>query len=385
MIIGDYWKFIFALQYNTNLFFKQKIDYYHIQHEWSLLFCDLFLVRDYATNTLLYDSIDGLVLGLYQQNFKSCSLYPFELLFDEKDLTQHSHFNVQIYNYPVAVFTSTSAPSFALLQINEKLKSQQINPIGDPREFRGATSSQANNNIMILTLIPLNDSQKIKAQTFDHYLDWINYFHQIKTDFLESRFNYIDHSNLWMSNNLFIEYHGKKNLIEHEKLANNLAFPLLQRCIAIHESLSELNANYHERPPYPDFIDAQREQYLEYVEAFRNETINLICHTANNFKNSCVKAKYFPIQKNTYIESEVEQLHSLEELVHDLKDKENLPNESTEPPIGAFRAITTLIILFIVIFLIIYGLIWLSRYYDIAKATAITIGIFIFLYLYSKK
>ena len=380
MILDDYWKFIFGLQYNANLFFEDKIEYYHIQHEWSSLYCEGIFARDFKNNNLLYDSIDGLILGLYQQNFKSCSLYPFELIFAEMDLNQHPHFNIQIYNYPVAVFESTSGQSFALVQINEKLKSQEINPIGDPREFWGVTSSQTKNNIMILTLIPLNDSQKIKAQAFDHHLNWNNYFHHIKTDFLESRFNYIDDSNLWMSNNLFIEYHGKKNLIEHEKLPNNLAFPLLQRCIAINECLPELNANYHERPPYPDFIDVQREQYLEFVEAFRNETINLICHTANNFKNSCVKDNFFPIQKNTYISSAVEETQNLKEISEDLE----IP-ESPESTISTLRAITILIILFIVIFFIIYGLIWLIRNYDIAKATAITIGIFVFLYLYSRK
>lgn len=385
MILDDYWTFIFGLQYNANLFFKDKIDYYRIPHEWSSLFCDGIFVRDFENNNLLYDSIDGLVVGLYQQNFKSCSLYPFELLFDEMDFNQHPHLNVQIYNYPVAVFKNTSAQSFALVQINEKLKSEEIKPIGDPREFWGVTSSQINKNIKILTLIPLNDLQKAKARAFDHHLNWISYFHQIKTDFLESRFNYIDDSNLRMSNNLFIKYHGKKYLIEHEKLPNNLAFPLLQRCIAINESLSALNANYHERPHYPDFIDSQREQYVEYLEAFKTETINLICHTANNFKNSRVKAKFLPIQKNTFIASDFEQEPSMEELIEDSIEIETPLEDDSIPPISTLRAMTTLLILFIIVFLIVYGLIWVIRHYEIAKATAITVGVVFFLYVWSKK
>lgn len=262
MIINDYWKFIFGLQYNANLFFEDKIDYYRIEHEWSTIFCDLFLVRDYVENTLLYDSIDGFIIGLYQQNFKSCSLYPFDLLFDENEFDQHPHFSVQIYNYPVAVFKNTFAQSFALVQINEKLKSEKIKPIGDPREFWGVTSSQEKNNIKVLTLIPLNESQKIKTQVFDQDLNWINYFNHIKINFLEHRFNYINDSSLVLSNNLFIHHHGEINLLENSDNSNNLAFSLLQRCTHIYECISELNANYHERPPYPDFIDYQRDQYI---------------------------------------------------------------------------------------------------------------------------
>lgn len=49
------------------------------------------------------------------------------------------------------------------------------------------------------------------------------------------------------------------------------------------------------------------------------------------------------------------------------------------------RAITTLLILFIVIFLIVYGLLWMIRQYELAKTIVITTGLIIILYLWSKK
>ena len=385
MIIDDYWKFIFGLQYNANLFFNDQIEYYQIEHEWSSLFCNIFLVRDYEKNTLLYDSIDGLVIGLFQRNFKSCSLYPFELLFDEKELEQHSHFNFEIYNYPVVVFKDPSLKYFALVQVKEKIKSQKIQPIGDPRDFWGVHSSQFRSDNKIFTLISLNQSQKSKAQDFDKNLDWMSYFNQIKINFLENRFNYINDSSLILSNNLFINDHGEINLIANNGSSNNLAFSLLQRCVHIYECISELNANYHERPPYPNFIDSCQDQYIEFSKQFKTEIIKLICHTANDYKNAQVKNKFFPIQKNTFIASEFEQEPSMEALIEDSIEIETPLENDSIPPISGLRAITTLLILFVIVFLIVYGLLWVIRHYEIAKATAITIGVMVFLYVWSKK
>ncbi|AMW77921.1 hypothetical protein AMD27_02750 [Acinetobacter sp. TGL-Y2] len=385
MIMDDYWKFIFGVQYNANLFFNNEIEYHQIKHEWSSFFCDVFLVRDYATNTLLYDSIDGLVIGLFQQHFKSCSLYPFELLFDESGLNQKIHFDFPIYNYPVAVFKSMGFGWIALIQINEKLKSKEIHPLGDPREFCGVSSSQRASNNQLFTLIRLNEAQEQKAQAFDQHLDWMSYFNHIKANFLENRFNYIDDSGLLIAHNLFIEYHGEKKLSEEDDNPNNLAFSLLQRCIHVYECLSQLHTNYHERPPYPDFIDSHTEQYVEFTEQFETAIINLICHTANDYKNAKVKTKFIPIQKNKYITYEAELEPNIDEFNEDSTEIETLPQKNPDLPITGMRAITTLLILFIVIFLIVYGLFWMMRQYELAKITVITTGLIILLYLWSKK
>lgn len=68
-MIDPYWKFIFGLQHNAQKFFEGQLDYYYIKHEWMSLHCDVFLVRDFTNNALLYDSVDRLVVRLSQQNF----------------------------------------------------------------------------------------------------------------------------------------------------------------------------------------------------------------------------------------------------------------------------------------------------------------------------
>ncbi len=213
----------------------------------------------------------------------------------------------------------------------------------------------------------------------------MNYFNHIKANFLENRFNYIDDSGLLIAHNLFIEYHGEKKLSQEDDNPNNLAFSLLQRCLHVYECLSQLHANYHERPPYPDFIDSHTEQYVEFTEQFETAIINLICHTANDYKNAKVKTKFIPIQKNKYITYEAELETNTDEFNEDSTEIETLPQKNPDSPISGMRAITTLLILFIIIFLMTYGLLWVVRQYEIAKITAITIGIIIFLYLWSKK
>lgn len=168
MIIDDYWKFILALQHNSNLFFKSHLDYTHIHHEWTSNLCDTFLVRDYEKNTLLYDSIDSLIIGLFQQNFKSCSLYPSNLIFSKNDDLENTFFELNFDNYPMAVFNNTYGTSFALIKMKEKLKSPEITPIGDPRDFFWPTSSQTDAiNFAYFSLIVLNRKQQNKCFNFD--------------------------------------------------------------------------------------------------------------------------------------------------------------------------------------------------------------------------
>ena len=159
----------------------------HIHHDWTSNYCDVFLVRDYEKNTLLYDSIDSLVVGLFQQNFKSCSLYPSYLIFSENDDLDNAFFEVNFENHPMAVFKNIYGTSYALIPIKEKLKSPEITPIGDPRDFFGPTSSQTDAiNFAYFSLIQLNKIQQNECFTFDKNLIWDEFIQQIDQDIFQN-------------------------------------------------------------------------------------------------------------------------------------------------------------------------------------------------------
>lgn len=84
-MLSEYWKFALGFQHNTQLYLDNKIDYYSIRHQWSIRTHNLLYVRDFTSNQLLYDSLDGLVIELARQHFKQCKLYPFDVIFSQSD------------------------------------------------------------------------------------------------------------------------------------------------------------------------------------------------------------------------------------------------------------------------------------------------------------
>lgn len=291
MMLDDYWKFILGLQYNANLFFEDKIDYYRIKHEWSLVFCDLFLVRDYENNTLLYDSIDSLIIGLFQQNFKSCSLYPSSIIFNENYDLENTFFELNFDNYPVAVFNNICGKSFALIQIKEKLKSPEITPIGDPRDFFGPTSSQADAiNFAYFSLIALNRKQQNECVHFDKNLIWDRFVQHIDQELFVNPVSqdisvFFEHKN-----NLFF-YQGESKdspLITHPNPKSHIGLSLIESIREIPKSIRSFCDIRNEHSEFRDY-SAEKIMLLDNLKNNHEKIFNqLVCHTGNSLNEDII-------------------------------------------------------------------------------------------------
>lgn len=291
MIIDDYWKFILALQYNANLFFKNQIDYMHIHYEWSSTFCDVFLVRDHEKNTLLYDSIDGLVIGLYQQNFKLCSLYPSNLIFNENDDLENDFFEINFDHYTVPVFNNIYGTSCALIPIKEKLKSPEITPIGDPRDFFKPTSSQTDAiNFAYFSLIQLNTKQQNECFTFDRNLVWDEFVQQIDQNIFQNPTSqdlpiFFEHTK-----NLFFYKTASKDsrLITQPNLESHIGFSLIESIREIPQSIHFFCDIRNEHSEFRDY-SVEKMMLLDSLKNNHKKLFNqLVCHTGNSLNQDII-------------------------------------------------------------------------------------------------
>lgn len=287
----NYWKFIFALQYNANLFFKSHLDYTHIHHEWTTNLCDIFLVRDYEKNTLLYDSIDSLVIGLFQQNFKSCSLYPSNLIFNETDDLENTFFELNFDHCPVAVFNNINGTSLALIQIREKLKSPPIIPIGDPRDFWEPTSSQTYpTNFSYFSLITLNKTQQNECLTFDKNLIWDEFIEKIDQEIFKNPISQDISAYFECKNNLFCYMRDSKYspLIDTSNSKPHIGLSLIESIKGIPLSIQSF---CDPRNEHSEFRHYSEEEYIhfEHFKIAQKKLFNqLVCHTANSINQEII-------------------------------------------------------------------------------------------------
>lgn len=382
MIIDDYWKFILALQHNANLFFKNHLDYMHIHHEWTSNLCDTFLVRDYEKNTLLYDSIDSLVIGLFQQNFKSCSLYPSSLIFNENADLENTFFELNFDNYPVAVFNNFCGTSFALVQITEKLKSPEIIPIGDPRDFWGPTSSQKNCiNFAYFSLIALNRKQQNECLTFDKNLIWDEFVQQIDQEIFKNPSSqdisvYFEHKN-----NLFC-YIGDSTyspLMTHPNPKSHIGLSLIESTQEVPQSIRSFCDPSNEHSEFRNY-SKEKIILLEHFKSSHKKLFNqLVCHTANSLNEDLIlnnKTKRIIgnwKKRPTYT---WEDDHPVEATPG---------NALTDEPISMIRVLFVLVILSAAGFGIFYIFNFLFNRFEFIKFVMITLGCISLIYILSKK
>ena len=156
---AHYFNFILGLQHSAQHYFNENSTYFqHISHEWCTLSHDIFMVRDFESHELLYDSPEHLIADLLDQGIQSCQLIPFKQIFSNFT-ADFKQYNFHTDDYPLAVFLGTDR-SFALLKIdNEKVK--PLSRSYDPRKFHGFPSSQNYGKFFLFTLIKLDQKQVV--------------------------------------------------------------------------------------------------------------------------------------------------------------------------------------------------------------------------------
>lgn len=382
MIIDDYWKFILALQHNANLFFKSHLDYTHIHHKWTSNLCDVFLVRDYEENTLLYDSIDSLIIGLFQQNFKSCSLYPSSLIFSEKDNLENTFFELNFENYPVAVFNNTCGTSFALIQIKEKLKSPKVTPIGDPRDFFEPTSSQTNAiNFAYFSLIALNKKQQNECFNFDKNLNWDEFVQRIDQEIFVNPVSqdipiFFEHKN-----NLSFYKGDSKNspLITHPNPKSHIGLSLIE---SIREIPQSIQSFCDIRNEHSEFRDYSVEKIMLLDDLRNNHTklfSQLICHTANSLNED--------INLNNETEEIIRNWKKRPKYTwEDDHSVDTTPeNALADKPTSGIRVLYVVFMLFASGFGIFFIFNFLFNQFEVTKFIMITLGCISLMYIFSRK
>ncbi|SPL69265.1 hypothetical protein [Acinetobacter stercoris] len=374
-MMNNYWQFILGLQHNAQRFFDNEIAYYQIQHEWCAITNQLFMVRDFETNELIYDSIDHFIVDMNEQCIQRCRLVPFQLIYPNFT----THFKQYIFdmsNYPLAVFLGRTQ-SFALVKIEREKVKEFINS-SDPREFSGFTSSQIFNEYLLFTLIRLDPKQLQTINEFTKHQNWKTHHEYFKTEFLDNKFNFTQNQNLKLINNLFLEDEATLYpFLQENKSQPNLAFSWVKQLEDLQNQIeTEKELSRDSRSSHSDFIDQNFSQICIYQENLNYAFINLLSHTANDYKNAYIDQdfKLVPYSSTNIPDTATEP------------DNNTVSCEYTnEKPITTLASTIYLLIFIAIGFGILYGLFWLMSHFEFARFTVITIVVVSFLYIWSKK
>ncbi|ENW94986.1 hypothetical protein [Acinetobacter dispersus] len=372
----NYWKFILGFQHNAQRYFDHQIAEYNIEHDWCDRTHDLFMVRDLETNELLYDSIPHLIVDLKDQQIQGCQLIPSDLLFPE--FTQHfKQFIFDTSNYPIAVFLGRDQ-NFALVKIHaEKVKKFSMST--DPREFNGFASSQNYNKYLLFTLIRLDQKQLKVVDEFKKTPNWKNSHEHFQSTFLDSPFNFRQDKSLRLTNNLFL----KNEIAEYPFLKEpspefNLAFSWINKLCDLQEQIkTEVAMTLDSRSPYSSIIDQNFSAISLFQEDLNNALINLVSHSSNSYEKAYVNKDF------SYIPSHSLQYNS--QINIEANNELNSEGSTEEKPTSVTASTLYLIFFLAVVIGLLYGVYWLVNHYEFAKFMVITIGVIIFLMMWSKK
>ena len=372
----NYWQFILGLQHNAQRYFENQITLYEIQYDWSSDSNQLFMIRDFETNELIYDSVGQFIVDMGGQQTQHCKLIPFHLLFP--NFTTHfKQFNFESTNYPLAVFLGENE-SFALVNIqNEIVRELKIS--WDPREFSGFTSTQTSDKFYLFTLIKLDQKQQQVLEQFIKPQNWKEIYKNIKTKYIESKFNFKQDTSFTLVNNLVSNDGYDSNFLQNPKNETNLAFSLINKLISLQDMIdTEKYMSRECRSSFSTIIDRHYDEICLFQNQLNDELSTLISHTANNYENAYVDLDFNsipPPPSNT---------NSLDLLETENNNEKNDNHDSEKTT--SFLESTTYLILFIIISLgLLYGVFWLVSNYAFAKFTFFAILCIIVLSVWARK
>ena len=372
----NYFNFILGLQHSAQHYFNENSTYFqHISHEWCTLSHDIFMVRDFESHELLYDSPEHLIADLLDQGIQSCQLIPFKQIFSNFT-ADFKQYNFHTDDYPLAVFLGTDR-SFALLKIdNEKVK--PLSRSYDPRKFHGFPSSQNYGKFFLFTLIKLDQKQLQTITQFNTPLDWNDYYEQLSTEIFDHPCNFKKDLSLTLVNNLVLQHDSSDDFfLKNPSSEFNLAFSLINKIESLQDEVStEISMYLQDRSSNSNYISEHFSQINDYEKRLNDSLVKLMSHTSNDYENTYINAQFKLISKST-IKRQIAQDH--------LNDAVENTHDIEESPISPLASFSYLILFITIAIALLYGVFWLVSTYEFAKFTVMIIVILVFLAIWSKK
>ncbi|MCL6247625.1 hypothetical protein M5F00_07090 [Acinetobacter sp. ANC 4945] len=320
-----------------------------------------------------------------EKRIRTCSLYPFDLLFEHAKLNQHPHFDFVKTNYPLAIFHNNLNQAFALVQINSEKKILDISSIGDPREFWGASSTQFHDALGLFTLIELNQQQRNECFCFDKKSSWGSLVNSIQLDLFEHPFSTHIQPQFKLIHNLYyydLQDDSLPLLLENHQASPQVGLSLLVMLNSIEAAIKNLKHVKNENSPIYLFTTEEYAQLLDYEYKLSEHHVYITCYTANHFN-----------QENLINDEEKVLLKQLQKKY----PKANYFNATSDQGLSATSTSTdkvpekpwvaffSLVLIFTMLFALLYGFYLLFKQFEFIKFAAITIGIIVFLAIWSKK
>lgn len=365
-----------GLQQSAQDYFNYKnLSLYHLSHDWCRISYDIFMVRDFETNELIYDSPDHLITDLLSQGMHTCQLIPFKQIFSnlEADFKQY-HFAT--YDYPIAVFLGKNH-SFALL----KIKYEKVKPLSisyDPREFNGFPSSQNHDKYLLFTLIKLDQKQLQTINQFNSPVNWQTYYEQLSSEVFNHPFNFKKDLSLTLVNNLSLQQDSYAyDFLKTPTTELNLAFALINKIESVQEEIdTEISRSLQDRSSNSSYINEHYSEINDYQNLLNGALVKLISHTANDYENAYIDKHFKPISK-----AQIEKQSSLENQKDEIENIDNIE----KPALSTLASFLYLIVFLAITIGLLYGVFWLVSHYEFAKFTVIAILILFFLAHFARK
>lgn len=286
--------YLFALQQQIQAVMRNRIHYPYLEHEWIRISHATFLVRDFHTNQLLYDSTENLALGWYHQNIQHVCLVPYSTLnLENNQFSEHPYLQIITAEQPILI-AQLGEIWHCLLPCLEKTINKVIASDNlEPHNKHVFMSSQYNEHLRLFTLIKLPTHHQHTIQHFISALDWQDFSLQLleKVYSISGVLPYT-RMPLQLTNNLAFEGTNRFLLKKPPKQAN-IGFSLWNEFVQVSTKLFDYQQIQNDQHDFSHLSDEQKIQFFKYAQDIDQQKTLLMCHLANQYQYAFVDVKTF--------------------------------------------------------------------------------------------
>ncbi|OUY05553.1 hypothetical protein [Acinetobacter populi] len=380
------WHFIFALHQQINAYLRHDTYYPYIEHAWIKRLGTIFLVRDFNTGDLIYDSTEHFTVHLSQQELATVHLVPLVELFESQpfhhpilDFPCLNHF--QQRNQAILILSFKNSETYALLPCIEKIKTEITVPSNcDPRDFLGFESDQNHSPYALFTLYRLSIAQVESVKAFVQPIEWQNYAQNLQDIMFSAQYYPYEAKPLQATNNLYLYQDGYDTpLIQDQALSDNLAFSLIKQMQSVFLDLESYCHPKNDSSPYHLLSDEEYKLFNEYQTTLGTELISLICRAANDYPQAGMTNKTsltLPC-KNLPVESITGKIPS--------PPIPQEPDDLSEDKPSVIKSLFSLILFLAVVFAVMYGIFLLSEQFAFIRFLLVVMTVIAFLAIVARK
>ena len=353
--------YVFALQQQIQALIYNRISYPYIEHEWIRISHAVFLVRDFYNNQLRYDSTESFSVDYVNQGTQVAYLVPLSLLnFQDDEFEDHPYLQVNTANQPVLILR-VEEHWHCLLPCSEK-PTQMISPPQntDPRDYLGFLSSQYNDQCMMFTIFPLKKQNLSNIQNFTYPFNWAAFAVECLQEFYPYTGDYpYTRLPLKLVNNLAFE-DSDRFLLKQPPQQVNIGFSLWNELAKLSIHLLDYQHDRNENSSFRNLSVEQRDNFYHYQQNIEQQRIILLCHLANQYERAFMEVEHFCHYLKQYNMPVEEKLQHQDYCYR--TDIEQQLDQGTYPDtaMNGWKATLHLILFFLMIFVVLYAVYWLS-------------------------